>query len=1475
MTKHKGIRLLSLAIAFVFLCSSALTTLVSTNVSANVQNLDSLYYTEDLYNQVSKRQHYWWLYGCMRNADITNLNASQLNSWDFFEGNQATGGNDQESALGHMYDINGSTVPCANQDVVKTAAAYLGKTDPKAFFCGLQGSVGLDATMIQQVNCTGTNPAIWTNTASGSQLAADYKTDVGGEPANTRAMQYMRAYASLMQGCQVTFTNAETYDTANAARGSSTDSTIIGVPVIVKNDRDIFVKKYKTGKIGNLSNALILVGNSSASDTPWTTTGCTELRNIADDMALDYQIYLTTNKDKVISSVAGPDSTPGTTSGGEPTCEVSGFGWVICPLINMFAEVTNTVAEFLDDYLKIEPLTFDTDSALYKGWSSLLGVANVLLILAILAIVFSQATSLGISNYGVKKMLPKVVAAAILINISYFICAVLVDISNIVGAGIADLITGTIGGAGNTGGSTGIAGGIRSFTDAILGGIFAVSGIVVVAFFFLIPAVISILTIFIVIAVRSAIITLLIILSPLAFAAWVLPNTEKYFKKWLDLFTQMLVIYPAIMAIFAASTVAASIVVSTGSDVSIQDNPGPGNFFPLLIGLLIQALPLLALPALIKGTSSVLGRIESATRGQIKKYGGDAADARVQGMKKIGMAAAAQRFDREYSPGGANRFTRGSKTALGRAVGIAARAPQRRALWEQRVGNAEQQQKTLLAEHAASNPQSRAARTVDTTKDLAERGDVADKTQKRRYEESRVFGATPNERGARAIESATLDNELRNAEEVKKRAFNATAIQAPGGRANQSVLEGKAIGLETKAQEEALDERFKRQRNAAISAPAGTAPGAVLPSGAIVTDTGLRAAASETQSKTNEIQLKNLDGEFQKTYDQGILNVRSGTAAPAWATTAEAATTGAASAKDDQDAVAKKVEQTYEDIVNSGIQGVAPSAAAAAAGAARRNLEQSTLGATNAAGRVKSTLTTQGAGGFDTTLQGLQQDAIEVGKTQKLADERVQETYKQGIVSNPSSTRAELEKELTDVAKEGEQADAQIKDQYAQDVLNNVNNRGGLERETESAKETLGNREIEIKNVRKRQAVNDPTSDAATNAAAKMDLEEEGSNLDLDLSGKRKELAATDPTSTAAINAERKYQLGERMVGATAAQNLNIADRVATDAAFTQEAAGIRGERDEARIRGAAMSLVAEDRAKEVEIHAGMQGRNSALFTTSGIGYDGGNFITTHDVPDPDDPTGTSTIPAGTIIGDPDIVSKIVNMPVGALEDRATLSELEYTTKNGLTDSNAGVRSIIRTLAKNRALKSTHIEKLIKDYTVAYKAANGKDVDPEEIAYIIEAANSDARSEGLKHLSYNDVDTSGNVRVGERFGGPEGVADRILKDGVSSITKEMYTDPQFGPLLAQRVHDLQTSQPKSFEAELTKMIPLQIENLVAAEIQAGIIPYPFDTVDTSGAPLSPAVIEANRIAAIKKASKKAQDDYTNLQAKAKKEFGST
>lgn len=292
------------------------------------------------------------------------------------------------------------------------------------------------------------------------------------------------------------------------------------------------------------------------------------------------------------------------------SCLIEGLGWIVCPVINLLAAVADQSFTFLSDsFLKTDPNVFNTENGTYKAWSIMRNIANILFVIAFLFIVFSQLTGMGVSNYGVKKMLPRIVIAAILVNVSYFISQLAIDVSNILGYSIRDVFNGITFEAAKTSGGK-IAGGVLAggedgfvaLAGTILG--FAVAGaaiyLMLAAFGPIILAVVLalILILFILVA-RQAIVILLVILSPIAFVAFLLPNTESLFKQWKKIFIAMLMLFPIIALVFGVSKLASTLLQESFTGVS-GVSADATNVFGQIISSAVLVLPLFAVPILLK-----------------------------------------------------------------------------------------------------------------------------------------------------------------------------------------------------------------------------------------------------------------------------------------------------------------------------------------------------------------------------------------------------------------------------------------------------------------------------------------------------------------------------------------------------------------------------------------------------------------------------------------------------------------------------------------------------------------------------------------------------------------------------------------------------------------------------------------------------------------------------------------------------------
>ncbi|MBQ2659757.1 hypothetical protein IJF85_02160, partial [Candidatus Saccharibacteria bacterium] len=164
-------------------------------------------------------------------------------------------------------------------------------------------------------------------------------------------------------------------------------------------------------------------------DVPLNTTPLTVLADLEDG----------TSEDESEGTSENTESAAETKEEDAPeTCydQVKGIGWLVCPTSGVIAEAVDSIYKIIEDLLVVQPMTSDTDSPIYTVWQYVRDLTNIVFIILILIVIYSQLTGVGFDNYNIKKILPKLIISAILINLSYIICSALVDTSNIIGASL-------------------------------------------------------------------------------------------------------------------------------------------------------------------------------------------------------------------------------------------------------------------------------------------------------------------------------------------------------------------------------------------------------------------------------------------------------------------------------------------------------------------------------------------------------------------------------------------------------------------------------------------------------------------------------------------------------------------------------------------------------------------------------------------------------------------------------------------------------------------------------------------------------------------------------------------------------------------------------------------------------------------------------------------------------------------------------
>lgn len=204
-------------------------------------------------------------------------------------------------------------------------------------------------------------------------------------------------------------------------------------------------------------------------------------------------------------------------------------------------------------------------------------------------------------------MIPRIVIAIILVNLSWPLCQAAISMTNTLGDGIGDLIRsgitpGATGssyatfddlswagliGVGAAAGGAAAVGAIALFT----GGVFAAVGAIL-------AAVAALFFGFLALMFRRFFIATLVLLAPLALVCWAIPGMEKWAKRWWDLFIKLLLMFPFIMAMFAISDVLSVVL----GDVA-------GNFLAQLMLVFIRFAPFALIPLTFKIAGGAFGTI--------------------------------------------------------------------------------------------------------------------------------------------------------------------------------------------------------------------------------------------------------------------------------------------------------------------------------------------------------------------------------------------------------------------------------------------------------------------------------------------------------------------------------------------------------------------------------------------------------------------------------------------------------------------------------------------------------------------------------------------------------------------------------------------------------------------------------------------------------------------------------------------------
>ena len=366
----------------------------------------------------------------------------------------------------------------------------------------------------------------------------------------------------------------------------------------------------------------------------------------------------------------------GTADEKQSYCQENGgfLSWMLCPAIADGAATAGGLLGFITSLTTVHTSIIEQfskqDSSIYKAWSAFRNIANIGFVIMLLVVVFSQVTNIGISNYNIKKILPKLIITAILVNFSYLIMGVLIDLSQIAGNGIGALIRSVAADGMDAdastrasaiisaiaGSVTGVAGGLAGIGVAT--GALAGPAIILPVVMFIVTTLISVFFGFIMLTIRQAAIIMVVVLAPLMMVLYALPNTAAITKKYISTVKALLMLYPMFIFATSAGALASSIIIGTSTDILM-----------MIVGGLLNVLPYFAIPSMtsksLAGLGSITGAFDKMRGGALKgasMAGGAIASSEFYKNAKNNFAADREVKRAEEKLRGYNKMRRSGKT---------------------------------------------------------------------------------------------------------------------------------------------------------------------------------------------------------------------------------------------------------------------------------------------------------------------------------------------------------------------------------------------------------------------------------------------------------------------------------------------------------------------------------------------------------------------------------------------------------------------------------------------------------------------------------------------------------------------------------------------------------------------------------------------------------------------------------------------
>jgi hypothetical protein len=357
-----------------------------------------------------------------------------------------------------------------------------------------------------------------------------------------------------------------------------------------------------------------------------TSTGTSKIEASGSQFAIDNSgvtpsctpVAFTAQFSVAAASTASNGTTPATNGqNSSGTCNQGSISWIMCPVLNNISNsISGLATAVLTPLLKVNAISAKSTPGLYAAWQNIRNFADVLFIIIFLIIIIGTVTEQDVgalSSYHIKTIWPRLIIAAILVQFSFFFSGFIIDIGNVLGAGVQGLLL-TITDPSAKADPANLVGTLVTGGVGVIAGAGAIAVLAswTVAFPLILSLMLSLLVGFLTLGARFLIIAVLVVLSPLAMVAWVLPNTEHVFSSWSKILMRLILMYPIVLGAITLAGLVNQILPFGGSTTA----SGPASVAVAIIKPLIAIAAFLVIPMSFrwagKGMEQITGFISSA-----------------------------------------------------------------------------------------------------------------------------------------------------------------------------------------------------------------------------------------------------------------------------------------------------------------------------------------------------------------------------------------------------------------------------------------------------------------------------------------------------------------------------------------------------------------------------------------------------------------------------------------------------------------------------------------------------------------------------------------------------------------------------------------------------------------------------------------------------------------------------------------------